>query len=728
MSTARATQLTETALSLEVQLSNGRTGATALVAVREADTTNSWLDFADATFKTSGWTTRQAAMTEISAGNAPGLYRVALDVTALLPARVAGDELIAEYAVTATSPDLSVRGQDRFLLVTSLHAVAGSVWDELQADHLAAGSVGRQMALDVYEGAVWVDPGAANTNTVVGVDGTPGNPVSTEAACRTLMTATGLQVAKLYPDPAFGTFTLTQDWSGLTLEGVSDAETPNAALTVDINDQLASLAQFVGLFIVGSAHDITSSVPLYKSCTFSGSFELVDGFYEDCFFAVGPLTASFGSFDSCEFSGTATGSAPMSIRPASSGGGGGNFGITLTRCTGAIIYELQDADAVGTMHHRCDNFEGYVELAPTCVGAVNGFRVSGGRGRLVDGSAFSTAFPVVRGFIDDRDTKDLYRGAVWLAFGGAAGTVLYTNGTEANPSGTFADAVAIAAQLGVSAIRIVPATSFATIALDADVGQMTIRAEATTFPVIDLDADGLNENYSWAVWHNCIVRDPDPAQPLIMIGGRLGSSVLQTNSALVLAKGTEVLGTVIPTAGSSFTECFSVLQSVIDLNALVGVIDFVDLKGDWRLDNWANSGADNRAMVVQARGGRITFGSGFGDGTALRDSVVLIGHGGSITEAGSDFTLDDSAFVYSSDTDPQLGKILGLLGEHQVFEVLTRQPAAPKKPLTGILRMYDSAANALLDDGSTGLLRTYDTVSAYDVDDNLISHTMTEAP
>jgi len=126
MSVAREVELTETALSVEAQLTNGRTGATALVAIREADTTNSWLDFDDNTFKTAGWTTRQEAMPQVSAGLSPGLYRLPVDITAMIPARVAGDELIAEVDVSATGPDLQIFGTDRFLLVTELHDVASA--------------------------------------------------------------------------------------------------------------------------------------------------------------------------------------------------------------------------------------------------------------------------------------------------------------------------------------------------------------------------------------------------------------------------------------------------------------------------------------------------------------------------------------------------------------------------------------------------------------------------
>ena len=44
-----------------------------------------------------------------------------------------------------------------------------------------------------YAGGIWIDSGAANVNTVVGVDGLPSNPVSTFAAARTLADAIGIQ-------------------------------------------------------------------------------------------------------------------------------------------------------------------------------------------------------------------------------------------------------------------------------------------------------------------------------------------------------------------------------------------------------------------------------------------------------------------------------------------------------------------------------------------------------
>ncbi len=46
----------------------GITGLSPVVAIRDTSTVGLYLDFSDLTFKTSGWTTRQAAMTEVGDG------------------------------------------------------------------------------------------------------------------------------------------------------------------------------------------------------------------------------------------------------------------------------------------------------------------------------------------------------------------------------------------------------------------------------------------------------------------------------------------------------------------------------------------------------------------------------------------------------------------------------------------------------------------------------------
>jgi len=55
-----------------------------------------------------------------------------------------------------------------------------------------------------YEGgAVWLDTNASNTNTIVGIDGTATNPVSTIGAVNTLLAATNLGIVEVAPGSSF---------------------------------------------------------------------------------------------------------------------------------------------------------------------------------------------------------------------------------------------------------------------------------------------------------------------------------------------------------------------------------------------------------------------------------------------------------------------------------------------------------------------------------------------
>ena len=119
---------TEVAAPLEIQVndnSGGVTGLTVLVAVRDAQTANSWLDFSDLTFKTSGWTTRQAAVAEVSAGNAPGVYRLTsgLNVGGITNLPSTTFNFILEYDVSG-----SVTGNviEQMQLVETFKAIPGN--------------------------------------------------------------------------------------------------------------------------------------------------------------------------------------------------------------------------------------------------------------------------------------------------------------------------------------------------------------------------------------------------------------------------------------------------------------------------------------------------------------------------------------------------------------------------------------------------------------------------
>lgn len=86
---------TDTAAGLELTVTKdptgGVTGLTPTVAIRLLPTTDSYLDFNDGTFRTSGWGTKFATMSEVGRGH----YHRTLNVASL--ALASGTKLVAEY-------------------------------------------------------------------------------------------------------------------------------------------------------------------------------------------------------------------------------------------------------------------------------------------------------------------------------------------------------------------------------------------------------------------------------------------------------------------------------------------------------------------------------------------------------------------------------------------------------------------------------------------------------
>lgn len=94
-------------LTMTVNDGGGQTGLTATVRIRDAVTTNSYLDWADLTFKTSGWTTKDGPMTEIGDGH----YHKLLDLDAASGAF--SGVFAAEYE--ATDGSITLGSSDRFV-------------------------------------------------------------------------------------------------------------------------------------------------------------------------------------------------------------------------------------------------------------------------------------------------------------------------------------------------------------------------------------------------------------------------------------------------------------------------------------------------------------------------------------------------------------------------------------------------------------------------------------
>ena len=127
-------------------------------------------------------------------------------------------------------------------------------------------------------GAVWFNSNASNTNTVVGIDGTSRNPVSTSAALLTLLASTNLKKVEVIPG---STFTLGAAYEGYDING-------NGAV-------LALNSQNIG----GSIFSRFSSV------TGIGTTSANRAFFEDCLFGA-TATIPPSVLQQCGFGGTLT--------------------------------------------------------------------------------------------------------------------------------------------------------------------------------------------------------------------------------------------------------------------------------------------------------------------------------------------------------------------------------------------------------------------------------------
>lgn len=129
---AITTERTASGVDLTLTDPAATAGLTAVVAIRDGDDPTSYLDFSDDTFKTSGWTTKQAAMTDLGGGH----YNVALDLSAMTNLPATTDQLVAEYA---TSGAVTSAAHDTIQITESFLDVPADV-DLLLTDTHGGGS------------------------------------------------------------------------------------------------------------------------------------------------------------------------------------------------------------------------------------------------------------------------------------------------------------------------------------------------------------------------------------------------------------------------------------------------------------------------------------------------------------------------------------------------------------------------------------------------------------
>jgi len=150
---------------------------------------------------------RAGYLDELGAANIPADIDTLL--SRLTAARASNlDELSAENIPT-----------DIDTLLSRLSSARAGYLDELAAANLPADidQIKGDTKISIYQGGVWFDEGAANTNTVLGTDGTPDNPVSSDDACRTIGLALGIH--RIYVTKA-SSLVLGADFSNWEIIGV----------------------------------------------------------------------------------------------------------------------------------------------------------------------------------------------------------------------------------------------------------------------------------------------------------------------------------------------------------------------------------------------------------------------------------------------------------------------------------------------------------------------------
>jgi len=133
---------TDTTVSLDLTIDQegvgGVIGLSPTVAIRQSTNITLYFDFNDSTFKTTGWTTKYASMTDIERGH----YNRVLDITTLGAAL--GDSFNVEYRVD-NGGFIIGDAADTLLVVASIADIPGDVWEEATALHTTAGTFGGEV-------------------------------------------------------------------------------------------------------------------------------------------------------------------------------------------------------------------------------------------------------------------------------------------------------------------------------------------------------------------------------------------------------------------------------------------------------------------------------------------------------------------------------------------------------------------------------------------------------
>jgi hypothetical protein len=249
--------------------------------------------------------------------------------------------------------DMVGTGANTGLVRLRFFVAAGLTTATLAVDQIycsfAQGSAG-------YEGgAVWVDTSVSNTNTVVGIDGTSTNPVSTMGAANTIATATNLNKFQIAPgsDIVLATSQTSQIFEG-------------SVWTLDLGGQDISNSNFIGCEDVSGTGTSPTGEVHFDHCTFDGLGTTLGGFHMDNCGLAGALTLSEAGdyvLNHCYSEVAGAGTPTIDFGAAL-----GNTNLNMRDYSGGV--QINNKDATGTDQMSLEG-NGQLIVAASSSGAIS---------------------------------------------------------------------------------------------------------------------------------------------------------------------------------------------------------------------------------------------------------------------------------------------------------------------------------------------------------------------
>lgn len=314
---------------------------------------------------------------------------------------------------------------------------------------------------------VWIDDGAGNTNTVLGVDGTPDNPVSTIAAATTIATALGSQRFYLVNDTVI---TLAQTYEGYEFIGVGIMN------QIDLGSQDVDNSHFENVILTGTQGGTQFMQALRCQLQALLAVEIIA---HDCEIT-GDITlrvATNQTFIGCS-SATPGGGTPDLNFPGAGGATTVNWrhysgGLTVKN---ARLNDVMSYEAIGgqlIIDATCTSLEVHIRgmVNPitdngttsiiTQTGAYDEVEIAKAVwDRILTGATHNIATSAGRRLRGIQEFQGYEGGAVWIdTVSGTPGTTDFENGTVENPVDSIADANTLAASLGLHRFAIAPGST-----------------------------------------------------------------------------------------------------------------------------------------------------------------------------------------------------------------------------------------------------------------------------